>query len=218
MNESTTDQEALGQVVGIERRELDELLAKGRCHDESVEQACVVDAAEVACEDARLELKGCRENLEAAQAALKAKVKSLKADRRKLPLFDQPPPAEDDGQPAAADADAETAESIDGTLERAAQEAVDQFNQEGGHPGVTAEVVLPESKAPRGDWRLRNLSTILTNPRHVELLADSDDEVTTAGGLQDLMDAFGETWNHGFRGIGPAAKKKIEAEFNAKEQ
>jgi len=63
------------------------------------------------------------------------------------------------------------------------------------------------------EWRKTPLSEVLPNPRHVELLEAGC--IDTAGDLQDRMTKEGTFWNKGIKGVGDAAKDKIEEAFNA---
>lgn len=65
----------------------------------------------------------------------------------------------------------------------------------------------------RKDWRKTPLSEVIANPRYVELLEGGC--LDTAGDLQDRMQKDGTFWNRGVKGIGDAAKEKIEDQFNA---
>lgn len=66
---------------------------------------------------------------------------------------------------------------------------------------------------PISDWRTTPVDKIGFREADAEKLAAAD--IRTAGELQDEMTRYGVTWNHGVRGIGEAARERVEDAFNA---
>lgn len=77
-------------------------------------------------------------------------------------------------------------------------------------PGDEIAAANGELTAAQKRTQLRNV----LDQRHADLLVGCQHAVSTVGQLQALFTRFGDTWHQEVRGIGAAAKEKIENRFN----